>query len=187
MRIYLLITILSTLSLSASWEPLLEKEGIKVFKDAASKTATLPFKAQGLVQFSLEKVLAALTDEYNKPKWAPKLKSITIHKRDQTLKEVIFSEYYKTPWPAFDREFLMRGQVLRKSKDLIILQAKSIYNESLAHPDYVQANVSKLNLTLKRVSSNSTLLIFEFHGDMMGYIPSWLSNIIQYVRREAGS
>jgi len=169
----------SFLRAKTNWEFLLSQEGVQVFKGSSQGSSPIPFKATGTLKFPLAKVLEALVDETRKPLWAPKLKRVHIHHKESDLSVVLFSEFYKTPWPAYDREFLLQGSLIHLSKNKILLKARSLNNSTLTDDNHIQAKVDKLNLLLEGIGSDETRLTFEFHGDMMGYIPKWLSNIIQ--------
>jgi hypothetical protein len=159
-----------------AWKQIAVEDGIKVFSKEA-KNGTLPFKAEAILNHSLERILHVLKDHKNKNKWAPKLKDVLVHKQHNN--EYIFSEYYKTPWPSYDREFLLKGTIENVSRNQVVLKAKSISNDDLAKSSHVQANVKYINVLLKRISENETQIQFEFHGDMKGWMPIWLMNLIQ--------
>ncbi len=170
---------------SKNWQLLTTEKEIQVFslKDETSKSGVIPFKAVGNISAPLTEVINLLKDEKLKPKWSPKLKEVKIHKKISE-NEYIFSEYYKTPWPAFDREFLLYGQIKRINKDQVLFHAESIRKgdknfKIYFNDDHIQADVKYINVTLTRIDNFSTQIDFEFHGDMKGWMPVWLMNLIQ--------
>ena len=177
----LLITLLLSSSLFASgkqWSPIHKEDGIEIFSlKSEAKSGVIPFKASGIIQAPLEKVVAVMKDDKKKPEWSPKLDKITMHKKlpNETY---IFSEYYRTPWPATDREFLLKGTIKNIGKDQVDFSAKSIDN-NFKSKDYIQTEVYFLNVSLKRIAAQQTLVEFSFHGDMKGWMPTWLMNLIQ--------
>jgi len=44
---------------------------------------------------------------------------------------------------------------------------------------YVQADVKILDVYLEKIGETKTKITFEFHGNMKGWMPTWLMNIIQ--------
>jgi hypothetical protein len=173
----LLIQSLNVYSSIPKWSEVAREDNIKVFARESSDS-TIPFKAEGLINANIDRVIEVLRNHQAKNSWAPKLKSVKIHKK-LSSNEFIFSEYYKTPWPAYDREFLLRGSINKVSDDLYELKAKSINDKDLSDNGHVQADVKKINIVIKRISTTQTKLTFEFHGDMQGWMPIWLMNIIQ--------
>jgi hypothetical protein len=178
-KITLLFTflLLNTSSYSATWKKILTEDKITIYaKEGLNKI--IPFKAVGDISGNIEEILAHLKNHSQKHLWSPKLRSVKIH-RQLSENKYVFSEYYKTPWPAYDREFLLFGEVRAVGTKSYILEAQSIKDEKLADDDYVQADVKILKLILKKKSENLTQISFEFHGDMKGWMPAWLINIIQ--------
>lgn len=175
-----LIFTLSSYSL-AQWKKVSAEDDITIFSLPA-KSGVLPFKAVGTVKDNIEKILYILKDHKQKPKWAPKLDSVKVH--HQLSKNVfIFSEYYRTPWPATDREFLLKGEIFRIDHNTVLLKAFSVDETQdysrLKNKSYIQASVKYINLRLTKIDLNQTKVEFEFHGDMKGWMPNWLMNLIQ--------
>ena len=160
-----------------SWEEIYKKDSVTVYARSSLK-GVIPFKAVSEMSVSVEKLYDIMVDWKNKYKWSPKLKYIKLHK---TISEnnFIFSEYYKTPWPATDREFLLQGKILKRSNNGFSLFAKSLFDDNLADKDHIQADVRVLKFTANKISANKTKVSLEFQGDLKGWMPLWLVNIIQ--------
>ena len=162
----------------SNWKPLFEKEGVKVFKGHLKGEAVIPFKAIGVLNGSLEEVVSVLLDFNQKYKWSPKLKSVKVHKETNSFLKT-FSEYYQTPWPASDREFLLEGKMQIPNKNIVKLLATSSTETKFSKKDHVLAQVNNLDLTLKRLTETKTAVEFIFMGDLKGWIPVWITNLIQ--------
>jgi hypothetical protein len=162
---------------SFSWDMVLQEEGITIFAKTEAP-GVMPFKADGVVNANIDKIVAVIQDYQNKHLWSPKLKRVELHEAldDQTF---IFSEFYKTPWPAVDREFLLKGKIFKVSENRVNIMANSIVDTELHNDDYIQAEVKALNITLEKIDQNKTKMTFEFYGDMKGWMPNWLMNLIQ--------
>lgn len=163
---------------ATNWKKVAEEDNITVFA-LPTGSGIIPFKAKGIINAPIKTVLSSLTDHQRKPKWSPKLKSVKVHQEVSKDKEYIFSEYYKTPWPAYDREFLLKGEIVYDKNGDIHLNAKSINNKQLINDDHIQAEVKYINVALHALTPNQTEVTFEFHGDMKGWMPVWLMNLIQ--------
>lgn len=179
MKIFLITisTLLSFYVAAENWSLVHEEQGIKVYAGEYQKSGVIPFKALGVVNAPIHKVAELIENDQLKPEWSPKLKSVIIHERI-SKDELIFSEYYSTPWPAVDREFLLRGKIKRHSDEFIEYIGESIDNH-YKDADHIQALVKKLNFSLKKVDENRTHITFVFNGDMKGWMPIWLMNLIQ--------
>jgi len=165
------------LSSSNKWEQLDTIEGVTLFRSLEESDDLLPFKAIAKLNIPYQKIVMALVDAENKNIWAPKLKFTTIHNEIST-NHFEYSEYYTTPWPFYDREFLLVGTVEYKS-DRILFSAQNSTNKNLADNDHLLANVKVLEVVIIPLSADRTQVEFTFSGDLGGWIPTFVKNIIQ--------
>jgi uncharacterized membrane protein len=174
--VFVVLSLSFSLNTLSEWKKILEEDTISVYSEQEA-VGVIPFKAIGIVDANIDIVYQVLIDHKNKHLWSPKLKSVKVHKKLNN-NIIYFSEYYKTPWPAVDREFLLKGQIT-KTKNKVILSARSIEDNTLDNSDYIQARVETLHLELIPVGKSKTKVIFEFFGDFQGWMPIWLTNLIQ--------
>ncbi len=175
--VLIFVTSLASEASTHIWKKVAQEDNIQVFTRKTS-SSLLPFKAEGVINANVDQILEALKNHKTKHKWSPKLKSVKLHK-ELAENEYIFSEYYKTPWPAYDREFLLKGSIKQLAPSKYQLKASSIDDKDLQNNSHVQANVKTINVVIEKVALNKTKIIFEFYGDMKGWMPIWLMNIIQ--------
>ena len=164
-----------------NWKVSKVENGITLYvKDAIN--GLIPFKARANLKLPIDQVAKVLMDFDHKHKWSPKLKSVKVHEQINEH-QVLFSEYYKTPWPSMDREFLMHGRVEGVGSSEVTFSARSVSKESLitkyASDKHIQAEVFSLHLTLTKLGESATSIAFEFRGDLKGWMPKWLTNLIQ--------
>ncbi|PIK14021.1 START domain-containing protein [Halobacteriovorax sp. JY17] len=174
--VFTLFFTLSTYSLEG-WEKIHTESNISIYSKPA-ESGILPFRAIGTISAPIQDVLNALMDLKNKNIWSPKLKDVKVHKKISEY-EMTISEYYKTPWPATDREFLLQGKLDRVNSKKFILKAHSINNSNLSSRDHIQADVKFLDITIEDNGNNTTFIDFRFRGDFKGWMPIWLTNLIQ--------
>ncbi len=124
-----------------------------------------------------QKIVMALVDAEKKHLWAPKLKSSTMHS-EQSANQFKFSEYYTTPWPFDDREFLLTGSVIYE-QNRVVFSAVDSSNRSLTKEDHTLANVEILEFVITPLSKKQSRVNFTFSGDMGGWIPDFVKTIIQ--------
>ncbi len=165
------------LSSSNQWEQIDTVEGVTLFRSLEESNDLLPFKAIAKLNIPYEKIVMALVDAENKNSWAPKLKFTAIHNEIST-NQFEYSEYYTTPWPFYDREFLLVGTVEYKT-DRILFTAQNSINKKLADKDHLLANVKVLEFVIIPLSRDRTQVEFTFSGDLGGWIPTFVKNIIQ--------
>lgn len=160
-----------------TWELVGHDCGVDLYRSLSETDEQLPFKAVADLAIPHQAIVMAMVDAEHKPDWAPKLKSTAIH-TVVSPNCFEYSEYYETPWPFKDREFLLIGTVTYLD-DRIVFQAHNSPNTHLARGDYVTANIDILTFEIIPMAENSTRVSFVFSGDMGGWIPPFVKTIIQ--------
>ena len=183
--LFLILTIGSQISAAiptaygsaGQWQYIEDSEGVALYRSLNETEGLLPFKAVAELETPYERIVMALVDAERKPEWAPKLKATAIHLQFSSNR-FVYSEYYKTPWPFKDREFLLDGTVAYE-EDRVVFSAVNAENTELAKKDHVMANIQELTLSVKPLSEDRTRVEFIFSGDMGGWIPDFVKTIIQ--------
>lgn len=159
------------------WQYIGDYESVDLYRCLRETEGLLPFKAVAVLDLPYDKIIMALIDAERKATWAPKLKSVTVHSQ-QSSNCFEFSEYYETPWPFKDREFLLAGTVTYQH-DQILFSAANSENFQLAREDHLRADIQVLTLAVIPLSKSRTKVVFTFSGDMGGWIPAFVKTIIQ--------
>jgi hypothetical protein len=159
------------------WQQVETIDGVALFQSVEKTDDLLPFKAIAVLDIPYQKIIMALVDAERKNSWAPKLKSVNIH-REITTNSFEYSEYYSTPWPFYDREFLLVGTV-QYLPDRVVLRAENSPNRQFADKSHLLASVKQLEMVITPLSADRTEVAFTFSGDMGGWIPEFVKNIIQ--------
>ena len=151
------------------WQHIGDNEGVSLYRSLKETEGLLPFKADAELEVPYERIVMALVDAEGKPDWAPKLKATAIHSQISS-NHFLYSEYYKTPWPFKDREFLLDATVTYE-KNRVVFSAVNSENISLARKDHLTANIQELTFTVTPLSASRTRVAFTFSGDLGGWIP----------------
>lgn len=175
--IFLAASIVNGFASTQKWEQIDSVDGVALFRSLEESDELLPFKAIATLNVPYQKVVMALMDAEHKSSWAPKLKFTTIHNVIST-NHFEYSEYYTTPWPFDDREFLLLGTVEYKN-DRVLFTAQNSTNRNLADENHLLANVTIMEVAITPLSLNKTQVEFTFSGDLGGWIPTFVKNIIQ--------
>ncbi len=160
-----------------AWQHIGDYEGVALYRSVHETEGVLPFKAVAVLDIPYDKIVMALVDAERKADWAPKLKSAAIHTR-MSPNRFEYSEYYQTPWPFKDREFLLAGTVEYRH-DRIVFAAENSTNGALARRDHLRANIQTLTFDVVPLSASRTEVAFTFSGDLGGWIPAFVKTIIQ--------
>jgi len=173
----LLVMVLAPTVYGSRWEYVKTYEGVDLFRALQASEGSLPFRATADLDVPYQKIVMALVDVERKNDWAPKLKSTAIHAK-LSANEFEYSEYYTTPWPFKDREFLLRGTITYRP-DQVLFAAVDSQNRTYAREDHVQANIEILEFAVIPLSEDKTRVQFTFAGDLGGWIPAFVKTIIQ--------
>lgn len=159
------------------WRFIGEDDGVKLYRSLNETKGLLPFKATAVIDASYENIVMVLVDAERKSHWAPKLKAAKVHAQ-LSSNCFEYSEYYQTPWPFKDREFLLLGTVTYLP-DRVIFSAMNSGNKQLARKDHLAANIRMLTFEIIPISAHNTRVEFTFSGDLGGWIPEFVKTIIQ--------
>lgn len=162
---------------NGAWEYIGDYDGVALYRALNESGGLLPFKAVAVLDIPYDRIVMALVDAERKPDWAPKLKATAIHAR-KSPNEFEYSEYYETPWPFKDREFLLAGTI-EYHDDRVVFAGKNSTNIVLAREDHLKADIETLTFAVIPLSKRRTEVTFTFSGDLGGWIPSFVKTIIQ--------
>lgn len=162
---------------SEKWEFLKHYGNISLYRAVQSEEERLPFMATADLDIPFQEIVKALVDTEKKQVWAPKLKYTVMH-NEESANQYEYSEYYTTPWPFDDREFLLLGTV-RYEKEQVVFSAVNSPNRSLADSKHTLANVEMLEFVIIPLTESKSRVRFTFSGDMGGWIPDFVKTIIQ--------
>lgn len=160
-----------------AWQYLKSDEGVALYRAETMVEGYLPFKAIATVDATAEQIVMALVDAEHKNQWAPKLKYSTVHSQ-LSSNRFEFSEYYTTPWPFWDREFLLVGTV-NYYADRVVFSANNSRQTKHADPDHVLVDVAVLDFEIVPLDENRSRVTFTFSGEFGGWIPPFVKTIIQ--------
>ena len=161
----------------SDWAYIDTLEGVELYRSLREVEGKLPFRATAELRVPHEKIVMALTDVERKSRWAPKLKSASLHSQPSPNR-FEFSEYYTTPWPFIDREFLLLGTVAYEA-DRILFTATNSRNRHLADPGHVLVDIEVLTFAIIPLAPDSSRVVLSFSGDLGGWIPEFAKTIIQ--------
>lgn len=162
------------------WREIKNEEGILVYTQQTPNSQIITAKAVATFDAELETIAQILDDNANQPRW---VRYLIESRHIETISPSERLEYnlFAAPWPASDRDFVYRVEALpNASGDGIIFRMKSTSialmpeNEGIIRGD-LQESVYKLT----REGANLTKVELIFRADPRGWIPLWITNLIQ--------
>ena len=182
-----LISIFITCSILAlspdhfKWQPLKEKEGVRVYRaQRHEKTGIVPIKAESVVNFSVARILTVATDTKRKTEWVPKLLHSEVVEYHSKMSRVEYG-LYDSPWPFNDRDFIIlaKGKILKEKREFHISIHSIKHPKKPKYKGYVRGHTYIGNVYLKELGPNQTRVEIVLLTDFGGFIPAWIINMVQ--------
>ena len=159
------------------WEFDYKDDGVTRYRTDQSVKEMTPFKASMDMDVSYTKVMMAIANNEKSPEWSPRLIKAVIHERTKDLRYT-YSQFYRAPWHLTNRQLLMKGKI-SKIKNGVEFKGSKSDKIKYKNDDYIQASIHRLHFTVVAKGKNKSHATVIFIGDMGGWIPSWIVDIVQ--------
>ena len=164
---------------SANWQLVKNKQDITVYTKAVAGSDILKVKTQVIINAEINKIRKILDDAPHRKNWIPYLKSSSIAYSFSNTEKLEHS-HFSAPWPASDRDFVYRIQLIHQDESKLIYYMKSEDNPLLpVQDDMIRADLIESSYTLTALNKQQTQVELVFHADPKGWLPVWIINIIQ--------
>jgi len=159
-----------------SWELKNEVDGIKVYTRTVENSDIKAVKVECTIEATLSQLTAVLLDIPAGEEWIYATKFCRAEKIISP-RELIYHSEINVPWPASNRDFIMRMKLKQDS----ITKKLTVDGENLPHYLKEQENVVRI----MQAKSNWTItprnkyldIVFTLHVHPGGSIPAWLVNL----------
>lgn len=163
------------------WETISTADGFTTERKHVVGSNIFAFRGETIADVSISKILKVFLDPTTRSKW------VNMYENDKELKadgdERTYWIRFDTPFPTSDRDYVLHA---KGHAD----HAKRVYTtliESVTHPEYPENGGCCVRGyaygTFYRFEAipgeNKTKVKVEVHTDPMGWIPAWLTNMIQ--------
>jgi len=162
------------------WEKVFSRDGFQIFVAKVPNSDFKAFRARGVVEGNITKYLTLYRNVEDMKDWSPNLIS------KYAIKEVSDIEVYTyqaddIPWPAHDRDMVLRNKLYldRKNKILKVFSYSVDLKKYPPNKDYIRARINWGVFSIKPLNPNQTYIDFMIHADPKGDIPAWIVNQIQ--------
>lgn len=163
------------------WEKVREENGVVVYSQEIEGSDIIRVKAQIIIDAEMETIQSFLDDVSYRRKWAPYLAEVRVLKEYSATKKLEYS-HFAAPWPASDRDFVYRQQLLHKDDKKIVFILNVEKSDLMPEQDgIVRADMIESRYTLTSLSDSQTKAELIFHADPKGWLPDWIINKIQQV------
>ncbi|SMF59594.1 START domain-containing protein [Pseudobacteriovorax antillogorgiicola] len=179
-------TTLTTLSLltfpafGKGWEKVDRDDGVDVFRKEIPGSSLVAFKGVKVMNQPITKVSQVLLDKNGKSRleWVDMV--IDFKFLEQGKYKAIAYSSYKVPWPLLNRDYVTQFDLkIDNIANQVIVSLKSVEHPDAPETIGVRANLIDSRYVLTPLPNGKTRVSVEIQTDPMGYIPSWLVNLIQ--------
>jgi hypothetical protein len=160
------------------WKLHSEKDGVQVFTQPVSNSAFKAVKAVGIVETSLSRIAYVLMDVKTTKEWVYGTKVCTLLKQ-MTPSDLIYYSEVDLPWPASNRDFIIRITLTQDVKTKVI----TIVAENM--PTYISEKNGIIRIQrssglwhITPVDASHVRVEYTLQVDPGGWIPAWLVNMV---------
>ena len=171
---YIIFILISSSSLQ-DWEPVRNEEYIKVYKQTSDESRIHEYKAEAVINTSIDSLYLFFLDFDNYHTWIP---SCTKSKLLLSNSDTAFVYYarYDLPWPFTDRDAYSLITI-KKNKDVIeVVSIPYVTENTENQKGIVRVKEYEENYRLERLADDKVIFYMQGRYNPGGYIPAWLAN-----------
>ena len=179
MKILLMFSMVLYTSLSVAeenWQLAQDEDDIRVYTRPNVKTKLKDFKADMIVQASIEKVSSHMSAMEDQTKWMHDRKQTKVLDRPNDRSSIVYS-VTNAPWPVMDRDVVVSYIYNENNTDEFIrIDVVNIDDYHPLNEDMVRVPYLKGFWELIKIDDNSTKIVFMNAASPGGNIPDWLAD-----------
>ena len=174
--------VLSVMGIHAEepWKLAKDAEGIKVFTRSVPGSAADEFKGIAEIDAPVEVIVEVFKDIPSFTQWYGFCKEIKLLKHDSENHRVMYF-VLKTMGPVKDRDLVMEAfDKFDKQAGKYTIAINALKEELVPIQDkYVRMTDLNATYSMNRIDQDQTHVVYLVKADPAGYIPAFISNIIQ--------
>ncbi len=164
-----------------AWKLKEEKDQIKIFSAPRhDETGIVPIKANTVINDSLPRILSVLAETSRKKEWIPSLLDAYTVEKISKYERVEYT-LYDSPWPFYDRAFVIstKGKYNEEDNTIFIDISSTEHKKVPLDPNHVRGNTYIGSIYMKGLASKETFFEITLLTDFKGNIPTWIINLVQ--------
>jgi hypothetical protein len=172
-----LILLFNISSFDSEWTLKLKKDGIEIYTRSVTGSSFKEFKGITTIEKSnLEEVLAVITDVKNYSKLFPDIENTKILKTEGK-NYMVYYMIIHAPWPLKNRDSVYEQKIAIDENGKHAVAVMSPLPDYITEkPDLVRIRKGSGFWELKEDGNNNVKVVYQFHSEPGGEIPSWLAN-----------
>lgn len=157
------------------WEVAVSQEGITVYTREVEGSSMKAAKSVLTIDVNKEKVADALRDVASQKEW---MATIVETRMLEKLSDDEYYAYYRVdaPWPVSQRDIISHYNVEEKPSGEILFDVEGAPDYIDEKEDIVRIQETTSSWRIIPQEGNSVKVIYRYHAEPGGSIPSWLAN-----------
>jgi len=161
------------------WQLVKEEAGIKIYKYNSADAEIVKAKGTVRIKSPISAVEKIINDIEYRHKWIPYLERSQLIQRKSEVESVEYS-LFSAPWPVSDRDFLYSLERIEDQAMSKVYRMKSVSSQRMPEiKSAIRAELYESVYTITEIEDGNTQVELSFHADLKGWIPNWISNVIQ--------
>ncbi len=158
-----------------NWELAVQQDGITVYTSEVEGSSMKATKSVLTIDVSKDKVAKALRDVESQHEW---MATIIESRMLEKISKNEFYAYYvaDAPWPVSQRDIISHYNVKEKPSGEILFDIEGAPDYIDEKEDIVRIKKATSSWRLIPREGNTVKVIYRYHADPGGSIPSWLAN-----------
>jgi len=159
------------------WTLKTEKDGIKVYTKTFENSPFKAIKTTCTIDASLTRITAVLLDIKNTGDWVYATKTAVVLNQISASELIYYSEI-NVPWPASNRDFIVRLKVTQDEKTKAVsVDADNLPNHLPTYKGIVRIPHSYSKWLITPVNATQVRIEYVLQVDPGGSVPAWLINL----------
>lgn len=179
MNVLLMLVLVFYTSFSVAeeaWQLAQDEDDIRVYTRPNTKTGLKDFKADMIVQASIEMVNGHMSAIEDQTKWMYDRKLTRVINRPNDRSSIVYS-ITNAPWPVMDRDVVVSFTYSEKNTDdFIRIDVENVGDYHPLNKDMVRVPYLEGYWELTKIDGSSTKIVFMNAASPGGDIPDWLAD-----------
>lgn len=155
----------------------IDKNNIKVWTIQNSDNPVLSYKAETVLDTSIERAVGIVLDVEHAQSWIPNVASAQLLSQDLNKGEFKLYMVLDFPFPLKDRDLIVQGKIAKDSNGIISIKNKAIQQGKGKNPDYVRLQHYQGDWSFQKLAENKVKVITSGFADPEGSIPQSVTNL----------
>jgi hypothetical protein len=163
-----------------TWTKVSEEDGVQTFKREIPGSPIIAFRAEGVIDAPLLRVVSLVLDSERATRWVDSLGE-TRRLRQISPFEWVEYDHIETPFIMKDRDFVLHCRLTVDAKKQKVVEVMNSTTDELAPvTDHVRGVVDHSYFVATAIEGGKkTFVEIEIHADPMGSVPKWIVNLAQ--------